>query len=93
MEYKGIITIDFEGRVILIHYTVIYFDGNYYMDITDKNGIRHRFRYYDDENEWRYTSLRPLKWRYDFVAKLFKAMDAVLKELTLHARINQPNRA
>lgn len=84
MECKGIIRIDFEGRVILIHYTVIYFDGNYYMDITDKNNIRHRFRYYDDESGWHYTSLRPLKWRYDFVTKLFKAMDEVLKELFLH---------
>ncbi|MFD2962769.1 MULTISPECIES: hypothetical protein [Olivibacter] len=86
MEYSGIISIDFEGRTVSINYNVIYFDGNYYIDITDKHNIRHRFRHYDDTNEWRYTSLRPLKWRYDFVIKLFKAMDSVLKEITPRTR-------
>lgn len=79
MEYKGTITMELDGRVIVIDYSVFYFRDSYYMDITDKYNDRHRFR--RDNDEWRYTSLKPLKWRYDFTVKLFKSMDAVLKKI------------
>ncbi len=73
MEWRGTIELDIDGRTISIPYLAFYFRDSYYVDVTDKHGDRHRFR--RDDDEWRYTSLKPLKWRYDFVVKLFKAMD------------------
>ncbi|QNL49253.1 hypothetical protein H8S90_21320 [Olivibacter sp. SDN3] len=85
MERKGTITIDFDGRLIFIEYTLFFYADSYYIDLPDKNGVRHRFRRTGDT--WKYCSLKRLKWPKLFVEIAYRKMDEALLEYTDHIRL------